>query len=191
MRHLPGVLLLALLGATLCGPAAAETEEKLLERARRIHESAIVIDGHNDVTSFILDYDYDYDLGMDGADPNKRDATLFWIHFSENFIDPDKAGVWPSVRYWFSHLGWQDTPLDVLVDHFEHATRVAGIDYVGLGSDFDGVLFLPEGMKDVSSFPNLTRELLRRGHSEADVRKVLGENLLRVMAEAEAVAEER
>ncbi|HEV2880283.1 MAG TPA: membrane dipeptidase [Pyrinomonadaceae bacterium] len=80
------------------------------------------------------------------------------------------------------------TPLSVLVDHFDHVARVAGIDHVGIGSDFDGVPYLPEGMKDIAQLPNLTYELLRRGYSERDVRKVLGENFLRAFAEAERVA---
>jgi membrane dipeptidase len=80
------------------------------------------------------------------------------------------------------------TPLSVLVDHFEHVAKVAGIDHVGIGSDFDGVSYLPEGMKDIAQLPNLTYELLRRGYSEGDVRKVLGENFLRAFAEAERVA---
>jgi membrane dipeptidase len=78
--------------------------------------------------------------------------------------------------------------LSVLVDHIDHIARVAGIDHVGLGSDFDGVPSLPVGLKDVSELPNLTYELLRRGYSEKDIRKVLGENFLRVFAEAERVA---
>lgn len=80
------------------------------------------------------------------------------------------------------------TPLSVLVDHFDHVAKVAGIDHVGIGSDFDGVPSLPEGMKDIAALPNLTYELLRRGYSEADVRKVLGENFLRAFAAAERVA---
>jgi membrane dipeptidase len=66
---------------------------------------------------------------------------------------------------------------------------MAGIDHVGIGSDFDGVEgMLPGGMEDVSKLPAVTYELLKRGYSENDVKKVLGENLLRVMAEVEAVA---
>ena len=80
------------------------------------------------------------------------------------------------------------TPLSVLVDHFDHVAKVAGINHVGIGSDFDGVPYLPEGMKDISELPNLTYELLRRGYSEGDVRKVLGENFLRAFAAAERVA---
>jgi len=81
--------------------------------------------------------------------------------------------------------------LEMLMQHFEHVIRVAGIDHVGIGSDFDGVDgLLPTGMEDVSKLPTITYELLKRGYSESDVRKVLGENLLRVMARNEAVARE-
>ena len=75
-----------------------------------------------------------------------------------------------------------------LADHIDHVVKVAGIDHVGLGSDYDGVTSLPEGMDDVSRFPYLTAELLRRGYSEADVAKVLGGNILRVMRRAEQTA---
>ncbi|HEX8179505.1 MAG TPA: dipeptidase [Pyrinomonadaceae bacterium] len=79
-------------------------------------------------------------------------------------------------------------PLSVLIDHFDHIAKVAGIDHVGIGSDFDGVPDLPAGMEDIAHLPNITYELLKRGYSERDVRKVLGENFLRVMAAAERVA---
>jgi membrane dipeptidase len=75
-----------------------------------------------------------------------------------------------------------------VVDHIEHVIRVAGEDAVGFGSDFDGVDQMPRGLEDVSKYPALTLELLRRGHSEARIRKILGENLLRVMSEVERVA---
>jgi membrane dipeptidase len=80
-------------------------------------------------------------------------------------------------------------PLDRLLDHFMHAVEVAGVDSVGLGSDFDGVADqLPEGMEDASKTANLVRGLLKRGLSEGDVVKVLGGNTLRVMREVEKVA---
>ncbi|HET7234742.1 MAG TPA: dipeptidase [Longimicrobium sp.] len=75
-----------------------------------------------------------------------------------------------------------------IADHIDHIVKVAGIDHVGYGSDFDGVTSLPVGLEDVSRFPYLTAELLRRGYSDADVGKILGGNLLRVMHRAEAVA---
>jgi membrane dipeptidase len=75
-----------------------------------------------------------------------------------------------------------------LADHIDHVRQVAGIDHVGIGSDYDGVTSVPEGMDDVSRFPSLTAELLRRGYSDGDVRKVLGGNMLRVMRQAEQTA---
>lgn len=80
------------------------------------------------------------------------------------------------------------TPLTVLIEHIEHIAKVAGFDHVGLGSDFDGISSLPEGIQDVSQFPNITYELLVRGHCEKDIRKILGENLLRAFSEVEQVA---
>ena len=71
--------------------------------------------------------------------------------------------------------------VDDVVDHFDHVVNLVGIDHVGIGSDYDGVGdSLPTGLKDVSSYPNLIAGLLRRGYSEEDIRKILGENLLRV-----------
>jgi len=79
-----------------------------------------------------------------------------------------------------------------VVAHIDHVVDIAGIDHVGIGSDFDGVGdSLPTGLKDVAAFPNLIYELLKRGYSEEDVRKILGENALRVWAEVERVAAEQ
>ncbi len=68
------------------------------------------------------------------------------------------------------------------------AVQVAGIDHVGLGSDFDGVFDLPAGLEDVTRLPWITYGLYRRGYTEADIQKILGGNLLRVLAEVERVA---
>jgi len=76
------------------------------------------------------------------------------------------------------------------VDHFDHVIKLVGVDHVGIGSDFDGVGdSLPIGLKDVSEYPNLVAEFLRRGYSEKDIAKILGGNLLRVWGEVEAFAE--
>jgi membrane dipeptidase len=75
-----------------------------------------------------------------------------------------------------------------VVNHIEHIARVAGVDHVGLGSDFDGVDLLPEGLDDVSCYPHVTAELLRRGWEEPEILKVLGDNVLRVMAAVESAA---
>ena len=80
------------------------------------------------------------------------------------------------------------TPLSVLIDHFDHIARVAGVDHVGIGSDFDGISSLPTDMEDISKLPNITYELLKRGYSERDIRKILGENFMRVFSRAEMIA---
>src|SRR6201988_4312879 len=79
-------------------------------------------------------------------------------------------------------------PISKLIDHIDHIVKVAGIDHVGLGADFDGANDMPEGAQDVSMLPNITYELLKRGYSEQDIRKVLGENLLRAFGEVERVS---
>jgi membrane dipeptidase len=78
----------------------------------------------------------------------------------------------------------------VIVDHIDHIAKVAGVDHVGIGSDFDGISSIPEGMEDVSKLPKIPAELKRRGYSDADVRKIMGENFMRVFKEAERVAAE-
>jgi len=75
-----------------------------------------------------------------------------------------------------------------VADHIDHIRKVAGIDHIGLGSDFDGITSVPEGLEDVSKYPALTAELVRRGYSDQDILKILGRNLLRVMKQVETVA---
>ena len=72
-----------------------------------------------------------------------------------------------------------------VVDHIEHIARVAGVEHVGIGADFDGVERLPRGLEDATKYPAITEELLERGWAEQDIRQVLGENTLRVLEEAE------
>jgi len=82
----------------------------------------------------------------------------------------------------------RNATLSQVADHIEHIRRIAGIDHVGLGGDYDGTDFLPEGLEDVSKYPALIAELLRRGWTDADARKLAGENILRVWAENEQIA---
>jgi len=77
----------------------------------------------------------------------------------------------------------------VIADHIDHAVKIAGVDHVGLGSDFDGIDSAPRGMEDVSKIPDLVRELARRGYNEQELEKILGGNVLRVMREVEQVAQ--
>ena len=76
-----------------------------------------------------------------------------------------------------------------IIEHIDHAVKVAGVDHVGLGSDFDGAN-MPYGMEDASKLPRITEALLQKGYSESDVKKILGENTLRVMSEVERVSHE-
>jgi membrane dipeptidase len=82
------------------------------------------------------------------------------------------------------HVSWER-----IVDHIDHAVKLVGAEHVGLGSDFDGAN-MPEGLEDASKLPKITEALLRKGYSEADIRKILGENTLRVLEQAEKVSRE-
>jgi membrane dipeptidase len=88
-----------------------------------------------------------------------------------------QKGVLPRVEY------------NKIIEHIDHAVKAAGIDHVGLGSDFDGAN-MPFGMEDAAKLPQITEALLRKGYSEGDIKKILGENTLRVMAEVERVSRE-
>jgi membrane dipeptidase len=78
--------------------------------------------------------------------------------------------------------------LDDVVAHIDHVRQIAGIEAIGIGSDFDGVTCTPEGLDDVSKFPNLTRALLEKGYSASDIKKIYGGNTVRVMRDVEKVA---
>jgi len=82
------------------------------------------------------------------------------------------------------HVSWER-----IIDHIDHAVKLVGADHVGLGSDFDGAS-MPDGMDDVTHIPQITDALLKKGYSESDIRKILGENTLRVLAAAEQVSRE-
>jgi membrane dipeptidase len=75
-----------------------------------------------------------------------------------------------------------------VADHFDHVRKVAGPDHVGIGSDFDGIEHTPVGLEDASTFPRLFAELVRRGWSDEDLRKLAGRNMLRVLRAAESTA---
>ena len=97
----------------------------------------------------------------------------------------DSAAVRDSLRAWGTRA--PRATLAQVADHMDHIRRVCGPGCVGLGSDFDGISSTPVGLEDVSKFPDLLAELLRRGWSDADVRKAVGENMLRVMRRVEQV----
>jgi membrane dipeptidase len=106
-----------------------------------------------------------------------------------------KASRFPTTRSKSSSASIGDRiprpPLSVLIDHIDHIAKVAGVDHVGIGSDFDGISGqLPEGIDSAADLPKITEALMARGYSAEDCRKILGGNLLRVFREVEQVAKE-
>jgi membrane dipeptidase len=128
----------------------------------------------------------DADAGVAGAERDKRLKAQTDALEAKYRDDPERLAEEGDKLEAANPL--PPTPLSKLIDHIDHIVKVAGIDHVGIGADFDGANDMPEGAKNVSMLPNITYELLKRGYSEKDIRKILGENLLRVFAEAERVA---
>jgi len=123
----------------------------------------------------------------------KGDETRAAInkYFEEHQLKPsDSVAVDYARKYHDEHpTGYAD--IKDVVEHINHVVQLVGVDYVGLGSDFDGVGdSLPTGLKDVSYYPNLIYKLLKKGYSEEDVRKICGENLLRVWSQVEKTAKD-
>jgi membrane dipeptidase len=100
----------------------------------------------------------------------------------------DSAARQRAMKEWTTAHPAPPVMLADVADHIDHVRKVAGVDHVGIGSDFDGITDTVVGLEDVSKYPDLFAELARRGWTEADLRKLAGENLLRVMTQAEAVA---
>ena len=100
----------------------------------------------------------------------------------------DPAAVEAGLAAWKSAHPEPKATLRQVADHIDHIRKVAGIDHVGIGSDFDGISRVPSGLEDVSRYPDLLEELARRGYSDDDLRKVAGLNILRVLKQAEAAA---
>ena len=115
------------------------------------------------------------------------DAHIETYLEENNLTEADSAAQEYARSYYADNVGYAD--IADVVAHIDHVVNLVGIDYVGLGSDFDGVGdSLPVGLKDVSAYPNLVYELLKKGYSEEDIQKLLGENALRVWSEVERQA---
>jgi membrane dipeptidase len=100
----------------------------------------------------------------------------------------DDAAVDAEMKAWQKAHPLPPATLSMVADHIDYIKKVAGVDHVGLGGDLDGIDVTPQGLEDVSKYPALTAELLRRGWSDDDVKKLLGLNVLRVMKEVERIA---
>ncbi|MBK7876198.1 MAG: dipeptidase [Planctomycetes bacterium] len=140
-----------------------------------------------------------------------KNGGVVMVNFAPGFVDAEAAKIFLGfyaakraidaqttdeaergrrVEEWRKANPLPPVPFTNVADHIEHIARVAGVDHVGIGSDFDGIPAGPVGLEDVSTYPVLTAELLCRGWSERDVRKVLGANALRVLRACERVASE-
>jgi len=117
-------------------------------------------------------------------------SDAFKAHLEENELEKnDELEEAFQELYDREHGPYPYSTLEQVLDHFDHVVSLVGIEHVGIGSDYDGVGdSLPVGLKDVSSYPNLIEGLLKRGHGEEDIRKILGENLLRVWTAVEEYA---
>ena len=121
------------------------------------------------------------------ADHNARRRTA--LADAQRRAPADSTAVSRAMAAWGAANPAPQATLADVADHIEHVRRVAGVDHVGIGSDFDGTdNELPVGLEDVSTFPALLAELSRRGWSETDLGKVAGENVLRALARAEEIA---
>jgi membrane dipeptidase len=139
-----------------------------------------------------------------------KNGGVVMINFFSGFVVPESAGVllkqsalrkelkakYPDskqeqesqVKQWQLKNPYPAGQAEIIVDHIEHVIRIAGIDHVGLGSDFDGISKLPVGIEDVSKYPVITELMLRRGYEEEAIHKVLYGNALRVLRQATAIA---
>jgi membrane dipeptidase len=100
----------------------------------------------------------------------------------------DDARYNEAMRAWAKENDFPNGTVHTVVDHIEHVVKVAGIDHVGLGSDYDGITKLPAQLEDVSCYPVITQEMLNRGYKPDEVKKLLGGNLMRVFRAVEAAA---
>jgi membrane dipeptidase len=107
----------------------------------------------------------------------------------EEYAD-DPSALGAALREWDQRYPAPVATLEQVADHIDHVKRVAGVDHVGIGGDYDGIRNVPQGLEDVSKYPDLIAELCERGWSDEEIRKLLGLNLLRVMRACESVAAE-
>ncbi len=131
--------------------------------------------------------------GSDFIDEDYRQRKIAAEEYLAGYFEDEGADMSRAERrsyrneYFQEHVGYAD--IDDVMRHFDHVIELVGVDHIGIGSDYDGVGdSLPTGLKDAASYPNLIYELLERGHSDEDIRKILGENALRVWSQAEAYA---
>ncbi len=105
----------------------------------------------------------------------------------EKEFGPDTDGAKNAMQRWNANHPTIPGDIAIVVEHIDHVAKIAGIEHVGLGGDFDGVDMLPRGLEDVSKYPSITELLLRKGYSEGDIHKVMSGNMMRVLKACEAM----
>jgi membrane dipeptidase len=119
----------------------------------------------------------------------RQESDKEWDHVSDLLKEKNLAFGSPDAfklmdeHFNKNHPG--KVPLSKVVDHIDHVVKLVGIDHVGFGSDFDGIYFLPEGLEDVSMYPNLIAELLKRGYTEKEIEKICSGNFFRIWKQVE------
>jgi membrane dipeptidase len=165
----------------LCGAARNMTDDMIRDLAK--HGGVIQINYH---VSFLSQQYLDFDVAHPevrkeiGEEVKKRcgtDEACSDVMGQQVVREFMKEGKLPKVDW------------TLIIDHIDHAVKIGGIDHVGLGSDFDGAV-MPIGMEDATHLPEITDALLKKGYSESDIRKILGENTLRVLSEVQKVSHE-
>ena len=134
------------------------------------------------------------------------------VNFFSGFVDPEAAEIMSNMfdvsrelrrKYedddqynaamtrWRAANPYPPGTIHDVVDHIDHLVRIAGINHVGIGSDYDGVSKLPMGLEDVSTYPRITQLLLDRGYSRRDIDKIMSANMMRVIRQVERVSQSR
>jgi len=161
------------------------------------HSSAYTIAAHprnvpDDVLALIKDNRgvvmVNFFSGFVVAESARARVKMFEVRRELAAKFPDRGDFEKAYDKWQKDNPIQAGTIHDVVDHIDHIVKIAGADCVGLGSDFDGVPMLPAQLEDVSTFPNVTQALLDRGYSDESIRKIMGENTLRVLREAGELA---
>ena len=132
--------------------------------------------------------DENYRKAYEAQRPERDKAVQDYKDHMKASGQTDVAGHVDVEREWVNKI--PRPPFESLIDQIDHVAKVAGVDHTGLGSDFDGITSLPQGIDSVADLPKITEALVARGYSEQDMKKILGENLLRVFRDVERVSRE-
>jgi membrane dipeptidase len=162
------------------------------------HSSTRALDGHprnvpDDVLASLAQKDGVVMVSFVGVFTSEATRAYAALHRGEEarlkaLYPEDPPRVQRELAAWSAAHPEPQATLAQVADHIDHVRKLAGIDHIGLGSDFDGTSSLPDDLRDVAQYPVLLAELLRRGYSDEDVQKVAGANILRVLRQAETVA---